>query len=135
MALWQANHVAEQLRTRGHEPQIEVIKTTGDHLTEIAFAQVGTKGMFTKEIDEALSEKRVDIAVHSLKDLPTELPPDFELAAVMKRVAEGCEVVTCIAGAGAPLGRDAVERCVPEGVELDHHAGGQPAWWWLLVAE
>ena len=85
LALWQANHVAEQLRTRGHESQIEVIKTTGDHLTEIAFAQVGTKGMFTKELEEALSEKLVDIAVHSLKDLPTELPPDFELAAVMKR--------------------------------------------------
>ena len=61
--------------------------------------------------------------------------PEPTLAAVMKRVAEGCEVVTCIAGAGAPLGRDAVERCVPEGVELDHHTGGQPAWWWLLVAE
>ena len=85
LALWQANHVAEQLRTRGHESQIEVIKTTGDQLTEIAFAKVGTKGMFTKEIEEALTEKRVDIAVHSLKDLPTELPPDFELAAVLKR--------------------------------------------------
>ena len=61
--------------------------------------------------------------------------PEPTLKAVMEGVASGCEVVTCIAGADAPLALDAVERCVPEGVELDHHAGGQPAWWWLLCAE
>ena len=85
LALWQANHVSELLRERGHEVEIEVIKTTGDKITEVALAQVGTKGMFTKEIEEALAEGRVDLAVHSLKDLPTELASTFTLAAVMKR--------------------------------------------------
>ncbi len=85
LALWQANHVAGLLRDRGHEVSIEIIKTTGDKITDVALAQVGTKGMFTKEIEEALDEDRVDLAVHSLKDLPTELAPQFVLAAVMKR--------------------------------------------------
>ena len=85
LALWQANHVSDLLRERGHEVEIEVIKTTGDKITEVALAQVGTKGMFTKEIEEALAEGRVDLAVHSLKDLPTELASTFTLAAVMKR--------------------------------------------------
>ncbi len=85
LALWQANHVAGLLRERGHQVEIEIIKTTGDKITEVALAQVGTKGMFTKEIEEALAEGRVDLAVHSLKDLPTELADSFVLAAVMKR--------------------------------------------------
>ncbi len=85
LALWQANHVSGLLRARGHEVEIEVIKTTGDKITEVALGQVGTKGMFTKEIEEALAERRVDLAVHSLKDLPTELASTFTLAAVMKR--------------------------------------------------
>ena len=85
LALWQANHVSSLLRERGHQIEIEIIKTTGDKITEVALSQVGTKGMFTKEIEEALAEGRVDLAVHSLKDLPTELAPTFTLAAVMKR--------------------------------------------------
>jgi hydroxymethylbilane synthase len=86
LALWQANHIAGLLRAQGHIVEIEIIKTTGDRLQEVTFAQVGSKGMFTKEIEEALAEGRVDLAVHSLKDLPTELPPGFELAATPKRV-------------------------------------------------
>jgi hydroxymethylbilane synthase len=85
LALWQANHVAALLREQGHTVEIEIIKTTGDKITDVALAKVGTKGMFTKEIEEALSDKRVDLAVHSLKDVPTELAPEFELAAIMKR--------------------------------------------------
>jgi hydroxymethylbilane synthase len=85
LALWQANHVARLLREHGHTVEIEIIKTTGDKITDVALAKVGTKGMFTKEIEEALAEKRVDLAVHSLKDVPTELAPEFELAAIMKR--------------------------------------------------
>jgi hydroxymethylbilane synthase len=83
--LWQANYVSGLLAERGHSVEIEVIKTTGDKITEVALAQVGTKGMFTKEIEEALAEGRVDLAVHSLKDLPTELSSEFTLPAVMKR--------------------------------------------------
>ena len=85
LALWQANHVAALLREQGHTVEIEIIKTTGDKITEVALAKVGTKGMFTKEIEEALAEKRVHLAVHSLKDVPTELAPEFTLAALMKR--------------------------------------------------
>jgi len=86
LALWQANHIAHRLRTHGHTVEIEIIKTTGDRLQEVTFAQVGSKGMFTKEIEEALAEGRVDLAVHSLKDLPTELPAGFALAATPPRV-------------------------------------------------
>jgi hydroxymethylbilane synthase len=85
LALWQANHIADALRSQGHEVGIEIIRTTGDRLQEITFAQVGAKGMFTKEIEEALLEKRIDLAVHSLKDLPTELAPEFTLAAIPER--------------------------------------------------
>jgi hydroxymethylbilane synthase len=85
LALWQANHISELLRGQGHQVQIEVIKTTGDKITDVALAQVGTKGMFTKEIEEALAEGRVDLAVHSLKDLPTEVLPGFEIAAITER--------------------------------------------------
>jgi hydroxymethylbilane synthase len=85
LALWQANHVAALLREWGHTVEIEVIKTTGDKITSVALAKVGTKGMFTKEIEEALHDHRVDLAVHSLKDVPTELDQEFELAAIMKR--------------------------------------------------
>ena len=86
LALWQANHISDRLRGQGHSVEIEIIKTTGDRLQEVTFAQVGSKGMFTKEIEEALAEGRVDLAVHSLKDLPTDLPEGFALAATPKRV-------------------------------------------------
>lgn len=85
LALWQANHISALLRERGHEVELEIIKTTGDKITDVALAKVGTKGMFTKEIEEALAEGRIDLAVHSLKDLPTEVPMGFEIAAVTKR--------------------------------------------------
>ena len=86
LALWQSNHIADALRLAGHDVSIEIIRTTGDRLQDIAFGQVGTKGMFTKEIEDALAEGRVDLAVHSLKDLPTELPDGFAIAAIPPRV-------------------------------------------------
>jgi hydroxymethylbilane synthase len=85
LALWQAHHISDLLRAQGHIVEIEIIKTTGDKITDVALAKVGTKGMFTKEIEEALVENRVDLAVHSLKDLPTELASDFEIAAITVR--------------------------------------------------
>ncbi|RRA49444.1 hydroxymethylbilane synthase [Acidipila sp. EB88] len=85
LAMWQAHHVAAALRGAGHTVEIEVIRTTGDRLQGVAFNKVGTKGMFTKEIEEALADGRVDLAVHSLKDLPTELHPAFALAALPRR--------------------------------------------------
>jgi hydroxymethylbilane synthase len=85
LALWQANHISALLRARGHEVEIEIIHTTGDKITDVALAKVGTKGMFTKEIEEALYDKRIDLAVHSLKDLPTALDEPFTLAAIPPR--------------------------------------------------
>ncbi|HVH85852.1 MAG TPA: hydroxymethylbilane synthase [Terriglobales bacterium] len=85
LALWQANYISGLLQQRGHTVSIEVIKTTGDKITDVALAKVGTKGMFTKEIEEALLADHIDLAVHSLKDLPTELPCRFALAAVPER--------------------------------------------------
>jgi len=85
LALWQANHISALLRGRGHVVEIEIIHTTGDKITDVALAKVGAKGMFTKEIEEALADGRVDLAVHSLKDLPTELSAEFEIAAVPAR--------------------------------------------------
>ncbi len=85
LALWQANHISALLRERGHPVEIEIIHTTGDKITDVALAMVGTKGMFTKEIEEALADGAVDLAVHSLKDLPTELPAGFEIAAITER--------------------------------------------------
>jgi hydroxymethylbilane synthase len=85
LALWQANHIRALLGERGHQAEIEIIKTTGDKISDVALAKVGTKGMFTKEIEEALVEARIDLAVHSLKDLPTDIPPGLEIAAVTKR--------------------------------------------------
>ncbi len=86
LAFWQANHIADLLRALGHEVSIEIIRTTGDAMQHVAFANVGSKGMFTKEIEEALRDQRIDLAVHSLKDLPTELDPAFVIAAVPARV-------------------------------------------------
>ncbi len=85
LARWQADHIAALLRNRGHQVEIEIIKTTGDKITDVALAKVGTKGMFTKEIEEALAEHRVDLAVHSLKDLPTEIAAQFQIVAITTR--------------------------------------------------
>jgi hydroxymethylbilane synthase len=85
LALWQAKWIAARLAERGQETRIEIIKTTGDKITDVPLAKVGTKGLFTKEIEEALLEGRIDLAVHSLKDLPTEMPAGLTIAAIPER--------------------------------------------------
>jgi hydroxymethylbilane synthase len=85
LALWQANHVAALLNANGHTTSIDIIQTTGDKITDVALSKVGTKGMFTKEIEEALRDRHIDLAVHSLKDLPTELDPAFTVGAILER--------------------------------------------------
>ena len=85
LALWQAQWIAARLAERGHETRIEIIKTTGDKITDVPLAKVGTKGLFTKEIEEALLDGRIDLAIHSLKDLPTEIPAGLTIAAVPER--------------------------------------------------
>ena len=91
LALWQTHHIADRLRAAGHEVEIEIIRTLGDAMQHVPFAEVGgadrdAKGMFTKEIEEALYAGRIDLAVHSLKDLPTELAAPFAIAAIPERV-------------------------------------------------
>jgi hydroxymethylbilane synthase len=107
LALWQANHIAALLRERGNEVEIEIIKTTGDRMQEFTFAEVGSKGMFTKEIEDALADGRVDLAVHSLKDLPTELPEPFVLAATPPRIDPRDVFVSVKYASLAELPRDA----------------------------
>jgi len=89
LALWQARHIAAQLEALGVKTRIEVIKTAGDKITDVALARVGeisgTKGVFTKEIEEALLDGSIDLAVHSLKDLPTELPEGLTIGIVPER--------------------------------------------------
>jgi hydroxymethylbilane synthase len=85
LALWQSRWVAERLAALGVETTLEIIKTTGDKITDVPLAKVGTKGLFTKELEEALLEQRIDLAVHSLKDMPTVLPDGLTLAATPER--------------------------------------------------
>ncbi len=85
LALWQAQYVQRRLEARGQECRIEVIQTTGDRIADVPLGRVGSKGLFTKEIEDALIDRRVDLAVHSLKDLPTELPRGLTIAATPER--------------------------------------------------
>ena len=85
LALWQAEWVKERLERIGVNAQIKIIKTTGDKLAGALPVEPGSKGLFIKEIEEALAEGIVDVAVHSLKDLPVEQPPGLWVAAIPPR--------------------------------------------------
>jgi hydroxymethylbilane synthase len=85
LALWQARWIQARIQSFGLETRIEIIHTTGDKITDVALSKVGAKGLFTKEIEEALLSGAIDLAVHSLKDMPTELPDGLTLAAIPER--------------------------------------------------
>ncbi|EHR70243.1 porphobilinogen deaminase [Burkholderiales bacterium JOSHI_001] len=86
LALWQAEHVRDLLQQRfGLHVQLLGMTTKGDQILDRALSKVGGKGLFVKELETALEEGRADLAVHSLKDVPMDLPPGFALAAVMER--------------------------------------------------
>jgi hydroxymethylbilane synthase len=85
LALCQARWVQERLAALGYPARLEIIRTTGDKITDVPLAKVGGKGLFTKEIEDALLDGHADLAVHSLKDLPTDLPAGLMLAAVPER--------------------------------------------------
>ena len=87
LALWQANHVKASLETRFPDRSFEIlsIKTTGDRILDTALSKIGDKGLFTKEIESALMSGEIDLAIHSLKDLPTTLPDGLCIGAVTSR--------------------------------------------------
>ena len=92
LALWQANFVRKELEHRGHEVHIEIIKTQGDKIQDLSFDKMEGKGFFTKEIEDSLLRKEMDLAVHSHKDLETNQPEGLEVAAVSSR-ANPCELL------------------------------------------
>jgi hydroxymethylbilane synthase len=85
LALWQAEHVQTLLTQRGHQVSLLGMTTLGDQILDRSLSKVGGKGLFVKELEVALEDGRADLAVHSLKDVPMELPPGFSLACVMTR--------------------------------------------------
>ncbi len=87
LALWQAEWIKSELEKAhsGLEVLLKIIKTTGDKILDVPLAQVGGKGLFVKEIEEAMLRDEVDIAVHSMKDVPTEFPDGLHLAVITKR--------------------------------------------------
>lgn len=85
LALWQANELSRLLREAGQEPEIVTVKTTGDRRQDVSLASIGGKGLFIKELEEALDSGSVDLAVHSLKDVPSIIPDRFDLVAFLER--------------------------------------------------
>ena len=85
LALWQAHHVQSLLQSLGHQVSLLGMTTKGDQILDRSLSKVGGKGLFVKELETALEEGRADLAVHSLKDVPMELPAGFALACVMER--------------------------------------------------
>jgi hydroxymethylbilane synthase len=86
LALWQARSISEALRgVTGVQSELVIVKTSGDKFQQTSFSEIGTKGVFIKELEDALLERRVDLAVHSMKDVPTEIPGGLTIAAICKR--------------------------------------------------
>ncbi|MHB8841423.1 MAG: hydroxymethylbilane synthase [Candidatus Aquicultor sp.] len=87
LALWQSEHVASILKEKtGVEIELKIIKTQGDKILDVALSRIGDKGLFVKEIETALLEGEADLAVHSSKDVPTQIPEGLTLGAFLKRV-------------------------------------------------
>jgi hydroxymethylbilane synthase len=116
LALVQANMVADLLRGVGAASEIVVLKTTGDRILDRPLADVGGKGLFVKELEDALLNDAIDLAVHSMKDVPVDLPPGLDIAAVLEREDPRDVFVSNIAGKldnlppGAVLGTSSVRR-------------------------
>jgi hydroxymethylbilane synthase len=85
LALWQSRWIAARLSELGISTKVEIIRTTGDKISEVALSKAGGKGLFTKELEDALLAGSIDLAVHSLKDLPTTIPAGLALTAVPER--------------------------------------------------
>ena len=115
LALAQTISVAERIRKElGVTTELVVIRTSGDRLQDVSLAKIGGKGLFVKEIEEALLEQRADVAVHSAKDLPAEISPQFRLASVPGRADPRDALVSTRRGSGP--GPPLEER--PEGARV-----------------
>jgi hydroxymethylbilane synthase len=116
LALWQAHWVRDRLASDGHAVEIQIIKTSGDKLTTASLVQSGTKGLFIKEIEEALASGAIDLAVHSLKDLPTDQPAGLVVGAVPEREDARDALITrdgeafAALGPGARIGTSSLRR-------------------------
>lgn len=118
LALWQAEHVSAELKRLDPSVTTELVKivTKGDKILDVPLAQVGGKGLFTKEIDEALLDGRADIAVHSMKDVPTQLPEGTNIRAHPKREDPRDAIATITGGEmdtlpdGAKIGTSSLRR-------------------------
>lgn len=88
MALWQAYHVEELLKKAGLESEIVIIDTKGDQILDVSISKIGSKGVFTQELEDQLTDGRIDIAVHSAKDMQSNLPEGFEIIAFTEREKE-----------------------------------------------
>ena len=114
LARWQAESVRKQLfAATGVEPEIVIIKTAGDKMQHAPVAQIGGKGIFTKELDEALFEETIDLAVHSVKDIPTDIPSRLMVPAVLRRDdVRDCLVGSALANLrhGARVGTSSLRR-------------------------
>jgi len=131
LALWQTNHIKDRLESHhpGISVEIKIIKTKGDRIRDVALAGIGGKGLFTKEIEEAMLAGAVHLAVHSLKDLPTELPEGLAADIIPQR-AHGADVLVSRSGrrfaelpSGAGVGTGSLRRKVQLGAlrpELDY---------------
>lgn len=124
LALWQANHVKQNIETAFPDVHVDIniIKTTGDRITDRPLAMVGGKGLFVKEIEAALLDGSIDLAVHSMKDMPGELPDGLEIGAIPER-ANPFDALICAQGTllknypkGAVIGTSSLRR----GSQLKH---------------
>ncbi|WP_247596866.1 hydroxymethylbilane synthase [Hydrogenophaga sp. PAMC20947] len=125
LALWQAEHVKALLEGLGHRVSLLGMTTKGDQILDRSLSKVGGKGLFVKELEVALEEGRADIAVHSLKDVPMDLPEGFALACVMERedprdawVSPGCATLADLPS-GAVVGTSSLRRLVLLRAALD----------------
>ncbi len=118
LALWQANYIADCIRTQYPDVDVSLlhIVTTGDKILDVPLAKIGGKGLFTKELETAMLNGEIDLAVHSLKDMPTQLPEGLLLAAITERADAGDAFISPKYGTvenlpqGAKLGTSSLRR-------------------------
>ncbi len=125
LALWQAHHIADALRSEYPDLNVEIrhMVTTGDKILDVPLAKIGGKGLFTKELEQAMLAGEIDLAVHSLKDMPTQLPEGLILGAITERADAADALVSTKYGSlaelppGAKVGTSSLRRKA----QLLHH--------------